>query len=63
MCAELPPVTGQTDPQERMRAKIKYAKHRRKHRHCFDCKHIKAVFIDVECTNPVMKSKVPKGGK
>lgn len=62
-CKSDPPVTGQKDPQDQLRARIQYAKHRRKHRHCFECKYIKALFIDVECTNPEMKKKVPKGGK
>ena len=53
----------QTDPQKKLRAQIDYAKFRRRHKHCFDCIYMKAVFMDVVCTNPEMKSKVPKGEK
>jgi hypothetical protein len=42
---------------------IDYAKFRRRHKHCFDCIYMKAVSMDVVCTNPEMKSKVPKGEK
>ena len=62
-CRSDPPKTGYKDPQEEIRAQIQYAKFRRRHKRCFDCKFIKAVFMDVECTNKTMKKKVPKGGK
>ena len=51
------------DPQKRLRSQIDYAKFRRSHRRCFSCIYMKAVFIDVVCTNPEMKHKVPKGEK
>ena len=59
----LPDPPDSPDPQKKIRGEIEYAKYRRRHKRCFDCKFIKAVFIDVECMNPEMKSKVPKGGK
>lgn len=64
-CKKEAPSSGQneTDPQKKLRAMIDYAKFRRRNKYCFDCKFIKAVFIDVECTNPESKKKVPKGGK
>ena len=62
-CKHDPPVFGMEDPQKKIRGMIEYAKHRRRHRRCFDCKYIAALFMDVECTNPIMKKKVPKGGK
>ena len=62
-CKHEPPDTDSSDPQVRIRQKISYTRRRRAHRRCFDCKFIKAKFMDVECINPEMKSKVPKGGK
>lgn len=62
-CKKESPVMGQTDPQKKLRAQIDYAKFRRRHKHCFDCIYVKPVFMDVECMNPEMKSKVPKGEK
>lgn len=62
-CKQPLPDTGSPDSQQKIREEIEYAKYRRRHRRCFDCKHCKAIFIDVECTNPEMKSKVPKGEK
>jgi len=62
-CKQSLPDTDFPDPQEKIRGEIEYAKYRRQHRRCFDCKFIKAIFIDVECSNPEMKKKVPKGGK
>ena len=62
-CKRALPDTGATDPQKKLREKIEYEKFRRRHKHCFDCRFIKAVPIDVVCTNPEMKNKVPKGEK
>ena len=62
-CKKEAPTYCLPDPQKRLRAQIDYARFRRSHRHCFDCIYVKPVFMDVECMNPEMKSKVPKGEK
>ena len=62
-CKKEAPTYCLPDPQKRLRAQIDYARYRRRHKHCFDCRFIKAVPIDVVCTNPEMKNKVPKGEK
>ena len=62
-CKKEPPETGQTDPQKKLREMIEYAKFRRSHKYCFDCIYCRAITIDVECTNPESKKKVPKGAK
>ena len=60
-CKQPLPDTDFPDPQKKLRGEIEYAKYRRRHRRCFDCKHCAARFISVECVNPVMKDRL--GGK